>query len=350
MHTQLILFESSIFPSVGATSEALFLVDAETIVQYIEISKKFRFFTLGINEMDTKRLDLNLLATLEVLIEEKNVTKAASRLHLSQPAVSAQLSRLRDLFNDQLLIPARHGMIPTAKALELSSPLRLAMDQVRDTLTTHQSFDPLQANLTVMIACTDYLQSVIGLSMIKALRQQAPGVKIGLRALEPIRLESQMANGEVDLALMTPEAAPSALRCKHLYDETYVLIGRQDHPHLAEGMTIDDYVRLEHIVLSLNEGSFLTPIDQALKTLGYTREVALSAASFLIVPEIVSQSDLVALVPKRLVEGRTNLTVVSSPITSAGFSVGMVWHERNHGHSAHRWVRETISHMMALKK
>src|SRR5690606_21184934 len=112
--------------------------------------------------MNTKRLDLNLLATLESLLEEQNVTRAAARLHLSQPAVSAQLNRLRDMFNDPLLIPTQRGMMPTAMALELLAPLRVALDQVRDTVATHQQFDPGFAKLTVTIACTDYLQTVIG--------------------------------------------------------------------------------------------------------------------------------------------------------------------------------------------
>lgn len=299
--------------------------------------------------MDTRRLDLNLLATLEVLIEEKNVTKAAQRLNLSQPAVSAQLSRLRDLFDDQLLIPARHGMTPTAKALELIPALRHALDQVRYTLATHQEFNPSQTNLTVSLACTDYLQAIISTSMINKLRLQAPHIKIALRTLEPSRLEAQMLAGEVDLALMTPEQAPPSLRTRHLFDETYVLIGRENHPHLTENMSLDVYAQLEHIVVSLNDGSFLTPVDQALNTLGYKRNVVLSASSFLMIPEMVAQSDLVALVPKRLVEGREYLKIVTSPIAENGFSVGMVWHERNHGHPAQRWVRETMYHLMMEK-
>ncbi|TBW53337.1 LysR family transcriptional regulator [Marinobacter halodurans] len=292
--------------------------------------------------MDTKRLDLNLLATLEALLDEQNVTRAAARLHMSQPAVSAQLSRLRDLFDDPLLIPAHRGMIPTAKALELRSPLRLALDQVRDTLTTHQHFDPGQTSLTITLACTDYVQAAVGLPVINTLRRQAPGIRIGLRHLEPARLEAQMVRGEVDLAFMTPEEAPPTLRHRHLYNETYVLVGRPDHPRLFDGMTIGDYVQLEHVIVSLSGGHFSTPVDQALKVLGYSRNVVLSAASFLLIPGIVTQSDLVALVPQRLVRDRRDLKVVASPIESAGFSVGMVWNERNHAHPAQRWVRETI--------
>ena len=111
--------------------------------------------------MDTRQLDLNLLATLEALLTERNVTRAAARLHLSQSVVSAQLSRLRALFDDPLLIPARRGMTPTAKALDLLEPLRLALDQARAVVASHRSFDPGKAKLDVTIACTDYLQSAV---------------------------------------------------------------------------------------------------------------------------------------------------------------------------------------------
>ncbi|WP_250464142.1 LysR family transcriptional regulator [Microbulbifer litoralis] len=292
--------------------------------------------------MDTKRLDLNLLATLEALLEERNVTRAAARLHLSQPAVSAQLNRLRDMFNDPLLIPAQRGMTPTTMAQELLTPLRQALDQVRDTVVTHRHFDPALAELTVTIACTDYLQSVIGLTLIQKLRQQAPGIRLAIRNLEPPRLESQMVRGEVDLALMTPDEAPPTLRTRHLYDEHYVLVGRLGHPQLGDNMSLEEYARLEHIVVSLSGGDFLTPVDQALQALGHTRNVVLSVASFLFVPEMVARSHLVALVPWRLVAGRTDLKLVKAPAVSTGFSVGMVWHERNHGHGAHRWVREQM--------
>src|SRR5579859_6968493 len=111
--------------------------------------------------MDGKPIDFNLLATLEALLIEQNVTKAAARLHLTQPAVSTQLSRLRTLFDDPLLIPAQRGMTPTAKAIELLAPLRQALDQLRATVVTHGDFDPRKAKLTVAIACTDYAQKAL---------------------------------------------------------------------------------------------------------------------------------------------------------------------------------------------
>lgn len=294
--------------------------------------------------MDGKRLDLNLLVTLETLLAEQNVTKAAARLHLSQPAVSAQLGRLRDLFDDPLLIPAHRGMTPTAKALELLDPLRQALDQVRATLATHRTFDPARARLTVAIACTDYFQVALVEPLAVALRTRAPGVRLALRNLDLARLDAQLARGEIDLALMNPRVAPPNLRSRRLFDERYVLIGRRGHPRLRRKLTVEAFARLEHVIVSPRGGGFATPVDDALRALGHRRNVVLSAASFLFVPEIVSQSDFVALVPERLVRGRAGkLDVIEPPFPVEGFAVGMVWHERNHGHGGQRWIRETIA-------
>ncbi|WP_085315692.1 LysR family transcriptional regulator [Derxia lacustris] len=293
--------------------------------------------------MNSKRLDLNLLVTLEALLAEQNVTKAAARLHLSQPAVSAQLSRLRDLFDDPLLLPAQRGMTPTAKALELAGPLQQALDQVRATLASHGSFDPLTARLTLAIACTDYLQATLAKRLILKLRTAAPGMRVALRNLDIPGLEAQMTRGDVDLALMTPQAAPPGLRSRHLFDERYVLIGRRGHPQLRAGITAERLAGLEHVIVSPLGGGFATPVDEALALVGLKRNVVLSAASFLLVPEIVAESDFVALIPARLMQGRADrLQSVECPFPLDGFEVGMVWHERNHGHPGQRWLRETL--------
>jgi len=293
--------------------------------------------------MDTKRLDLNLLVTLEALLAEQNVTRAARRLHLSQPAVSAQLVRLRDLFGDPLLIPAQRGMTSTAKADELLAPLRSALDQVRATVGQHGHFDPAQARLTVAIACTDYLQAALAQPLVLELRRQSPGIRVALRVLDIPQLAMQMARGEVDLALMTPSDAPAGLHSRQLFDEGYVLIGRRGHPRLRRKLTAAQFAQLDHIVVSLRGGDFATPVDDILATLGLQRNVVLSAASFLFVPDMVARSDLVALVPQRLVGDRANeLRVVECPIPVPHFGVGMLWHDRSHGHAGQRWVREVI--------
>lgn len=293
--------------------------------------------------MDTTPIDLNLLATLEALLVEQNVTRAASRLRLSQPAVSAQLARLRKLFGDALLIPARRGMVPTARALELLEPLRQSLDLLRTTLSSKRPFDPATAALTVRIACTDYLQSTLVMPLMLELRRRAPEAKIAVHNLDLATLEDQMARGAIDLALMTPREAAPRLRSRHLFDERYVVIGRKRHPGLHSELSIEAWVRLEHVIVSLRGGGFSSPVDRALAAMGHRRKVVHSAASFLYVPELVARSNLVALVPERLVRNRhAELKVVDSPLPLE-FAVGMVWHERSHGHPGHRWLRETVA-------
>jgi DNA-binding transcriptional LysR family regulator len=297
--------------------------------------------------MDTTRLDLNLLVTLETLLAERNVTRAAARLHLSQPAVSAQLNRLRELFDDPLLIPARRGMTPTAKALELLEPLRHGLDQVRTTLAAHRNFNPAKARLVVTIAGTDYLQVAALQPLLLQLRQEAPGVRVAIQNLDLVQLGEQMERGTIDLAFMTPQAAPTRLRGRHLFDERYVLIGRANHPRLRHRLTVAEFAELEHVIVSLRGSAFATPVDDALAAFGHKRRVVLSAASFLFVPEIVSRSDLVALVPERLVRDRAyRLKLIDPPFPVEGFAVGMVWHERTHAHAGHRWIRAVAARLL----
>lgn len=302
---------------------------------------------IGIDGVDDSRIDLNLLATLEVLLAEQNVTKAAAKLHLSQPAVSAQLARLRDLFDDPLLLPTRRGMIPTARAIEIAPQLRDALDHVRNALQSHKEFDPGKADLTVSIGCSDYIQATVVMPLVLALRRSAPGVRIAVRHLVPALMEQQFVNKDIDLVIATPEPSAPHLRTYHLFDESYILIGRHGHPRLKSKMTIDEYVELEHVVVSRRGGGFKTPVDSALATLGYRRNVVMSAASFLFLPEIVAGSDLVALIPRRLFRTQLEgLTRVDLPWLGEQFNVSLIWHERCHGHAGHRWVRNLIKNLV----
>jgi DNA-binding transcriptional LysR family regulator len=141
----------------------------------------------------------------------------------------------------------------------------------------------------------------------------------------------------------------SLTRCQgHLFDERYVLIGRRGHPRLRRKLTAAQFAQLEHVIVSLRGGDFATPADDVLATLGLRRNVVLSAASFLFVLDIAARSDLVALVPQRLVRDRADaLRIVECPIPMPGFEVGMLWHERSHAHAGQRWVREVLRALVA---
>jgi len=293
--------------------------------------------------MNTKKIDLNLLVALDALLAERNVTRAARRLGLSQPALSAQLARLRDLFGDALFLPAQRGVTPTARAIELEAPVRQALDQVHNVLARGRGFDPATADLTVAIACSDYVQLAVIAPLVLDLRASAPKLRIAIRQLDGALLGPQIEAGMVDRAVMTPSTAPPALRTRRLFHERYVTIARRRHPGVKGKLTLDDFVTLEHVVVSPRGGGFGGPVDTALGRLGRKRRIAVSAASFLFVPELVARSDLIATVPERLVQGRAErLQVLEPPLPVEGFAIGLVWHERTHQHPAHRWVRERV--------
>lgn len=304
---------------------------------------KLAFLWSTIHAVDSSKIDLNLLQSLEALLAEQNVSRAAKRLGLSQPALSAQLARLRTVFDDKLLVPARRGMTPTAKALELQEPLRAALDQLRGVVTAKRAFDPLKARLTVRIAASDYVQIAVLLELAIQLRRSAPGVRLAIRSLDVPTLEAQMERGDVDIAVLTPELAPASLRRLLLFDERYVAVVRRDHPTVRKHLTLDQFTRLEQVIVSPLGGGFTTPVDAALSGHEKKRSVVLSASSFLFVLETVQRSDMLALVPARLVRDRTDcLRILEPPLPVKGFKILMTWHDRNHDHAGHRWVRQAM--------
>ncbi len=288
-------------------------------------------------------IDLNLLLALDALLAERNVTRAAKRLNLSQPALSARLARLRDLFGDPLLLPAQRGMIPTQRALELQEPLHRALEEVRGVLLAGARFDPAGAALTISVAASDYGQYAALLPLSEALAREAPGLRLALRALDAASLVAQMERGEVDLALMTPEIAPDQLRLRVLFRERYVAIVRRGHPGVGPVLDLDTYCALEHVIVSPAGGGFTGPADAALAAHGRSRRVVLSAPNFLVVPEIVARSDRVALVPERIARDRADrLLVLDPPVPVPGFSLAMAWHDRATDHPAQRWLRARL--------
>lgn len=293
--------------------------------------------------MDSIRPDLNLLLALEALLAERNVTRAAARLNLSQPALSAQLRRLRQVFGDPLLVPARRGVIPTQRALELQAPLHEALRALRSVVAERVHFDPSKVELTVAIAASDYVQCAM-LDHIVQIQREAPKLRLSWRQLHALELVGQMERGEVDLAIMTPNTAPKQLLTRPLFDERYVVIARHGHPIVEGAIDIDQLCALTHVAVSPRGGGFSGPTDAALSAIGRQRRVSQSTASFMIVPELVARSDQIALVPERLVRGKSHdLQILKPPIDVTGFSMGLVWHERSDVEPAQVWLRSQLA-------
>ena len=294
-----------------------------------------------------ERLDLNLLTTLDVLLKELNVTRAAERLHLSQPSVSAQLARLRDHFADPLLLPGPRGMKPTARAHALRAPLGAALALLADAVAPAQGFDATHATCTWRIAAADYGEMAVLAPLIRRLRESAPHTRLAVIPLDTKRLARQAESGEIDVALHTSHDAPAGLRHRALLDERYVLVGRSDHPRLRRRPSLAQFCALAHVIVSPSGGGFQGATDLALQTLGLRREVVLSVPHFLFALDTVRRTDLVAMLPSRLVRQAEGLRVVEPPLPVAGFQMAMVWHEAVHRDPAQVWLREQIVASMA---
>ncbi|AZE49303.1 Transcriptional regulator, LysR family [Pseudomonas chlororaphis] len=289
-----------------------------------------------------RRLDINLLLTLDVLLAEHNVTRAAQRLNLSQPAVSVHLAKLREIFGDPLLLPGPRGMRPTARADELREPLRRALEALALAVSPASPFDPGAAANTWSVSASDYGESTVILPALAGLRAAAPGTRLAVLELEPGRLVQQAEQGSIDLALHTSEDSPPGLRRRVLFSERYVLVGRAGHPRLQRRPSLAQFGKLEHVVVSPDGGGFHGVTDSALGEVGLTRRVVLSVPHFLFVLSALASTDLVAMLPARLVRDNPALKVVEPPLEVPGYEMAMLWHERCHRDPAHQWLREFI--------
>jgi len=291
-----------------------------------------------------RKLDLNLLLTLDALLSEHNVTRTAERLGFSQPSISVHLAKLRHIFGDPLLLPGPRGMRPTARAEELREPLRQALEALERAVSPAKPFNPAEATQTWRISASDYSESAIVQPILGGLRAAAPGTRLAVLAAAPSLIARQAEQGEIDLAFHTTEGSPPGLRRRVLFTERYVLVGRADHPRLRRRPTPAQFCALDHVIVSPEGGGFQGVTDEALSKVGLARRVVLSVPHFLFSRSILASTDLVAMLPERLVRGAAgSLQVVEPPIEVPGYEMAMLWHERSHRDPAHVWLREYIA-------
>lgn len=291
---------------------------------------------------DLRTLDLNLLKALAALLDERNVTRAAARLGVTQPAMSGILTRLRENFDDPLFARAQRGIVPTPRALALEPALRRILGEI-DGLLHPAVFDPATATLDYTIAATDYALRAVALPFLGALKQHAPHIRVALSSVEDGDLQQRLERGEIDLALTTPETTPAGLHARRLFDEHYVCAMRADHP-LVRGrrLSLRQFCALDHALVSYAGDPFHGVTDEALAQLGLQRRVSLSVRRFLILPELLRATDMVAVVPQRLVAGVAGLKLLTPPLPIPGFTKIAAWHLRSHRDPAQRWLRELL--------
>lgn len=291
---------------------------------------------------DLRRIDLNLLVILDALLSEQHVTRAAERLHLSQPAVSHALARLRDLLGDPLLVRAGSSLVPTARALELAAPLAETLAQVQSLLAPN-TFDPASARRTFRLAMSDYGAAIILPGLIRTLRAQAPGIDLQISHASREGMVEGLLNGDIDLAAGVLPELPGELRSTPLFEERYVcLLDRQSLP--AGGvLDLPTYLSRPHVLLEMR-GSGIPEIERTLTALRERRRVAISLPHWSVAPRFISGTDLILTVASRALNevDDESLIIVPPPFEIAPFTFVSAWHKRRGGDQALNWLNRRI--------
>lgn len=290
------------------------------------------------------RYDLNLLSVFVALMEERNVTRAAERLGITQPALSNALNRLRDTLRDPLFIRERYGMKPTEKAEELAPVIAAALAQIDDVILGQQDFDPARAERLFTLAPNSYVEFVLMPAVVARLRQRAPGIRLRLTPFGNDLADTGVVSGTTAMVLGRLIDPPDNLIVQHLMDEGLACVVRAGHPEIHDSLTREQYEHLKHVNV-LPPGRLRAGLFQALERQGVKREVAVSVTHFLAVPEMIAVTDYCATLPRlicRHLAHDKRLKTVSAPVDLGTFPVEMAWHVRYRHDPAHRWLRGLI--------
>jgi DNA-binding transcriptional LysR family regulator len=307
------------------------------------------------NELNFRTLDLNLLRVFDEVMAERNLTRAAQRLAMTQPAVSNALRRLRELLGDELVHRSGYGVEPTPRALMLWPSVRDALHQLRAALAPGD-FDPALAQNAFVLSMADATAAKVVPGLMAVLAEQAPGVTLRVLPLTTRDPRSLLESGEVDLAIGHFPGVMAELGAQHLqetsprfmverlYDGEYVVVMRKQHP-LAKGrLSLDAYCEARHLLVSFS-GRPVGFVDEALTAVSRKRRVVLTVNQFFTAGLVVASSDLLTVLPRHFI-GATGVAdqVVwrHLPLDVPPVYVDALWHRQHQASSAHRWLREAV--------
>jgi DNA-binding transcriptional LysR family regulator len=286
--------------------------------------------------------DLNLLITLDVLLAEGSVARAAQRLRLSPSAMSRALARLRETTGDPLLVRAGRGLVPTPRALELREHVSRLVQDAEAVLRPAEQLDLMQLVRTFTLRTSDGFVENFGPALIARAGEQAPGVR--LHFVQKLSKDSAaLRGGSVDLETGVVGGTTSPeVRTRALFEDRFVGVVRTGHP-LSEGeITASRYAAGRHILVS-RRGLDKGPMDEALEALGLQREIITVVGGFSAALALARASDLIATVPARHTQNlRTGLHSFDLPFELPPITISMLWHPRMDADSAHRWLRDCL--------
>lgn len=298
------------------------------------------------NRNDLRRVDLNLLVIFEALMFERNLTRVAEKLFMGQPAVSAALARLRDLFDDPLLLRNGRGMEPTARALDILKEIQPALDTISGAVSRAKDFDPSTSCEVFRIGLSDDAEFGLLPPLLTQLREEAPNIIIVVRRANYLLMPAMLASGEISVGVSYTTDLPANAKRKKLRDITCKVLRGDSRPG---ALTLDEYCERPHAMVSFS-GDLSGNIDLDLAKVGRSRKVVLGVPQFNGLRALLAGTELIATVPDyaacALVEGCA-LRADEPPFPIVAAELSMVWSGVHDNDPAERWLRARISQFMS---
>ena len=292
--------------------------------------------------MNWGAFDLNLLIVFDAVMQERSVTRAGSRIGLSQPAMSHALNRLRFMLKDELFVRTPDGMVPTPRAEALAQPLRSALSEMQHALEP-AAFEPASSDRRFTLTVNNYAAVVIAPPLVAAIAAAAPSISLDLRPSGTLDVVEQLDRGEIDLTIGERDSPGERFVAARLLDDAFVIVMRRGHPASRRKLSAAAFAALPHLEISSSheDVSFL---DRWLAERQLERRIALRAP-YLSAAAILVQSDLVATLSRRIAQEFVRnhpLVICKPPYPAHEVPTLMLWHRRLDRHPAHRWLREVI--------
>lgn len=294
--------------------------------------------------IEAKDIDLNLLVVFQEVFHERQISNVARKLGLSQPAVSNALARLRKVLHDDLFVRTSQGMQPTPLAQQLAEPVAAALANISKALNQQETFDASSSQRHFKIAMTDVGEMYFMPILVEQCRRLAPQVQIATVRANSVDLMVEMETGRIDLSLGAFDQVSEALYHRRLFKQDYVCMYRQEHPHLKECVSKEDFLRAEHLIVSTRENPY-DKINQSLEKAGISANNSFTVPHFSSVPYIVSCTNLVVIVPQKLAISAAEpfrLRHCKPPIKLPTLQTNIFWHRRFAQDKGNQWLRNLV--------
>ncbi len=303
-----------------------------------------------IHIMNIKKINLNLLIALDALLSEQNVSRAADKIFITQPAMSNSLTQLRQLFNDKLLVRSGNKMKLTPLAEDLSPKIKNILDKIEETVINREPFDPKNTKRLFRIGISDYGEFVFLSHLAEKLALRAPNISFKLIHMNTLSDPTVFLEGKIDLGIGINQLDSPAINSEELFAEEAVCVARGNHP-LMKNLTLKNYLSAKHLAIAYQDENTRTVTDLSLQEFNVTRDIVIAVPHMLAALFALPQTSYIATVPKRLgiaLKKTLKLTIQKPPFKIPTVIISQAWHKRFDNDQGHLWLRQIIKEIAEM--